>query len=254
MKKLTISELSYAYSGRTVLDHVSFEAGSGQVCALLGANGAGKSTLVRCINGLLKPQSGSVLWNGRDTGRLTIRKRARIYGYVPQSLPSGNGLSVMETVLAGRLPHMGAGTSAADLEKASQVLEEFHLQELAFRPCHQLSGGERQRVLIARAMAQEPEVLLLDEPTSNLDLRYQYEVMELLRAVSRQRGIAVVAVIHDLNLALDYVDRAVLLHGGHVIAQGPPGEIITPQSVGTAFQVEVDICHLLGRSVVLPRH
>ena len=223
---LTISELSYAYSGRTVLDHVSFETRGGEVCALLGANGAGKSTLVRCVNGLLKPQFGSVLWNGQETGRLTIRQRARIYGYVPQSLPAGNGLSVMETVLSGRLAHMGAGTSAEDLDKATQVLEEFHLRELAFRPFHQLSGGERQRVLIARAMAQEPEVLLLDEPTSNLDLRYQYEVMELLRFVSRVKGIAVVAVIHDLNLALDYVDRAVLLHGPVVLS--PPNPCSPP--------------------------
>ena len=145
---------------------------------------------------------------------------------------------------------MGVKAGKSDLEKAAGVMEEFHLQDYAFRPFKQLSGGERQRVLIARAVAQEPQLLLLDEPTSSLDLRYQYEVMDLLRHVCR-RGITVAAVIHDLNLALDYADTAVLLSSGTVTAMGPPAEVLTPERILTAYGVQTETYQIGSRSVIL---
>ena len=143
----------------------------------------------------------------------------------------------METVISGRLPFSRGKTGKADVEKSAQVLEQFGLSDYAFRQMGQLSGGERQRILIARALAGDPQVLLLDEPTSSLDLRYQYEVMEFLVKVSREKNLAVVAVIHDLNLALDFADRVALLHDGHVLAEGATKEVITPDRIEKAPQI-----------------
>lgn len=250
MKGLEVRDLSFSYGKRSILKNIGFQVEPGSFCAILGGNGAGKSTLIRCINGLLSADTDRILWNGVRTGALTIKERARIFGYVPQNTQAGYSLSVMETVLSGRLPHMKMKAKKADLEKTSQVIEEFHLKDFAFRPFLHLSGGERQRVLIARAIAQEPQVLLLDEPTNNLDLRYQYEVMDLLRQISGG-GITVAAVIHDLNLALDYADAAVLLFNGAVIAQGQPKWVLTPERILTAYSVETELIRHGSRSVIL---
>ena len=250
MNGLEICNLSFSYGHREVLKNISFQVQQGSFCAFLGGNGAGKSTLVRCINGLLRTDGECVVWNGIKTGKLNIKERARVYGYVPQNTQAGYSLNVMEIVLSGRLPHMGVKAGKSDLEKAAGVMEEFHLQDYAFRPFKQLSGGERQRVLIARAVAQEPQLLLLDEPTSSLDLRYQYEVMDLLRHVCR-RGITVAAVIHDLNLALDYADTAVLLTSGTVTAMGTPAEVLTPERILTAYGVQTETYQIGSRSVIL---
>lgn len=250
MKGLEIHELSFSYGKRNTLKNINFHAACGDFCVILGGNGAGKSTLIRCINGLLPTDNGCVFWNGTRTGELSIKERARIFGYVPQSAQAGSSLNVMETVLSGRLPHMGIKAGKKDLEKVSQVIEEFHLHKFAFRPFSQLSGGERQRVLIARAIAQEPQALLLDEPTSSLDLRYQYEVMDLLRRISRS-GITVIAVIHDLNLALDYAGQSVLLCQGAIAAKGCPEEVLTPERILTAYGIQTEMIHYGNRSVIL---
>lgn len=259
MEGLEIKNLHYGYGKRHVLNGVDFFVEAGKFCVLLGANGAGKSTLVKCINGLLSPRAGSVFWKGRDALALPLKEKARIFGYVPQSTQTGQGLTVMETVLSGRFPHFrGTGkfagkASASDLELAAAILKNFGLEESAFRPLGYLSGGERQRVLIARAIAQEPEILLLDEPTSNLDLRYQTEVMALMRRLSREKGLAVTAVIHDLNLALNYADQVVVLKQGRVIAEGHPGEAAGAQVLSDAYGIPVEVLQVKGRTVVLPK-
>lgn len=247
---LEVRGLNFSYGHREVLKNVSFRVEPGTFCAFLGGNGAGKSTLLRCINGLLKADPECVRWNETKTGKLTVRERAGIFGYVPQNTQTGYALNVMEIVLSGRLPHMGMKAGKHDLEKVSEVMEEFHLKDYAFRPFNQLSGGERQRVLIARAIAQEPQVLLLDEPTSSLDLKYQYEVMDLLHHISRN-GITVAAVIHDLNLALDYADRTVLLSGGTVVAQGIPEEVLIPDQIREAYGVDTELVRIGRRSVIV---
>lgn len=252
MSGLEVSNLSFSYRNRPILQDVSFQVELGGFCVLLGANGAGKSTLIRCANSLLKPKSGHVFWNGTDTGTLSIRERAKIYGYVPQSTQVRSGLNVMETVLSGRLPFMGHKARKEDVEKASQIIESMNLADFAFRPLDQLSGGERQRVLIARALAQEPKVLLLDEPISNLDLRYQYEFIHLLHQISKEQGITIVAVLHDLNLTLDYAHQAVLLHQGKVFAKGIPSDVLSQESIREVFEIDVDIVQVNGRTIVVP--
>lgn len=252
MSALEISGLSFSYRQHPVLRGIRFSVEEGRFCALLGANGAGKTTLLKCVNHLLRPSGGQVLWRGVDTGRLSIRERARIYGYVPQNTQARAGLNVFETVLSGRLPHMGHRASPADVNAVSALLEELGLAELAFRPLHQLSGGERQRVLIARALAQTPEVLLLDEPISSLDLRYQYEIMDLLRRVSRERSLTVVAVLHDLNMAVEYADELALLKDGMLYANGPSRQVLTEQAVEEVFGIRMELLTVRGRSVLLP--
>ncbi len=225
----------------------------GELCVLLGANGAGKSTLLKCINGLRTPSRGSVVWNGRETRRLSVKEKAKIYGYVPQETGAGGGLTVMETVLSGRLPYMGLSPRPEDLQKAEEILVRLKLERLAFCRLETLSGGERQRALIGRAMAQEPEVLLLDEPTSSLDLRFQYEVMGLLKEIGAEQGIAVAAVIHDLNLAMDFADRAVLLWEGSVLAEGRPETVLTPERIEASYGIAAEIGRFGERRVILPR-
>ena len=249
---LEVSGIKFHYGKREILKGTGFQARRGEVCLLLGANGAGKTTLLKCINGLLKASDGTVKWLGKDTVPLSLREKARIFGYVPQNTQAGLSLTVMETVISGRLPFSRGKTGKEDVEKSAQVLEQFGLSDYAFRQMGQLSGGERQRILIARALAGDPQVLLLDEPTSSLDLRYQYEVMELLVKVSREKNLAVVAVIHDLNLALDFADRVALLHDGHVLAEGATKEVITPDRIEKAYGIRAAIHNLEKRWVVLP--
>ena len=244
---LEAEDISFSYGKKRILEHVSFRCLPGEVCVLLGANGAGKSTLLKCVNGLLSPAGGRVRWRGRETSRLSMKQRAKIYGYVPQETGRRTELGVMETVLSGRLPYMGIKASAEDLEKTEAILAGLGLKPLAFSRLEDLSGGERQRVLIGRALAQEPEVLLLDEPTSSLDLRYQYEVMELLRKLAREKCLAVVTVLHDLNLALEFADRAVLLSGGRILAQGAPA------GIEAAYGIGAEIGSFGERRVVLPK-
>lgn len=249
---LEVSGIKFHYGKREILKGTGFQARRGEVCLLLGANGAGKTTLLKCINGLLKASDGTVKWLGKDTAPLSLREKARIFGYVPQNTQAGLSLTVMETVISGRLPFSRGKTGKEDVEKSAQVLEQFGLSDYAFRQMGQLSGGERQRILIARALAGDPQVLLLDEPTSSLDLRYQYEVMEFLVKVSREKNLAVVAVIHDLNLALDFADRVALLHDGHVLAEGATKEVITPDRIEKAYGIRAAIHNLEKRWVVLP--
>ena len=167
---LEVSGIKFHYGKREILKGTGFCARRGEVCLLLGANGAGKSTLLKCINGLLKASDGTVKWLGQDTKPLSLREKAKIFGYVPQNTQAGLSLTVMETVISGRLPFSGGKTGKEDVEKSAQVLEQFGLSDYAFRQMGQLSGGERQRILIARALAGEPQVLLLDEPTNHLDM------------------------------------------------------------------------------------
>ena len=175
---------------KCALQGLSLHLKPGDFATIIGSNGAGKSTLLKCINGLLKASDGTVKWLGQDTKPLSLREKAKIFGYVPQNTQAGLSLTVMETVISGRLPFSGGKTGKEDEEKSAHVLEQFGLSDYAFRQMGQLSGGERQRILIARALAGDPQVLLLDEPTSSLDLRYQYEVMEKKFSRSDRRSAA----------------------------------------------------------------
>lgn len=249
---IRIDSVSFSYKKKKVLDNVSAEIPSGSICFLLGENGAGKSTLLKCINYVLKPESGSIYAGSEDVKTKTIKERARIFGYVPQSSGAGSSLNVIDTVATGMVSNEKNPLNKASLETVSEIIEQMDLGELAMRRMNSLSGGERQRVLIARALAQKPKVMLLDEPTNNLDLRYQLETMALLYRISRDLGITVVAVIHDLNLALMYADSILVLKNGQILYGGDPSSIVNEDVIREIYSVESSIGAVNDTRVVVP--
>lgn len=251
---ISIHSLGFCYRRRPVLEGVDLEIPSGALCTLLGANGAGKTTLLKCINGILKPRTGTVRAGDTDLLALSPRQRARLVGYVPQNAQTGDGgLNVLETVLSGRFPYRRGPMGSGDYDAAARILEMFSLGRYALRPLRELSGGERQRVFLARAMAQSPQIMLLDEPTSNLDMYFQQETMEIIRELSSRQGITVITIVHDLNLAAVYADLAVLLHDGTVYASGPPQEILDGERIRAVFGVEAGFAALGEIRYVVPR-
>jgi iron complex transport system ATP-binding protein len=238
--KITVSDLSFSYKKRSIFKNAHFSAESGKICALIGPNGTGKSTMIKCIDGILNVSGGEIFADDDNLIHKSQKERARYFGYVQQTTMVRPGLNVMETVLSGRIPQIRRKISDGDLNIAENVLVTLGLEEFAFRQVHELSGGERQRVLMARAIAKNTPVMLLDEPTSNLDIRYQLETMETLHMLSRKREITVIAVIHDMNTVLRYADHVVLMHNGGIYAEGSPDEVITVENIAEAFGVEVD--------------
>ncbi|MFC6882097.1 MULTISPECIES: ABC transporter ATP-binding protein [Actinomadura] len=234
--------LDVALGGRPVLNGVSVSVPAGTWTAVIGPNGAGKSTLLRAILGLV-PSRGEVTVAGEDLGALKPRHRARVVAYAPQTPNLPVGMTVFDYTLLGRspyIPHLGR-ESSADRAVAAEVLGRLDLTGLAARPLDHLSGGERQRVVLARALAQQTSVLLLDEPTTALDIGHQQQVMELVDQLRLADELTVVTTIHDLTLAAQYADDLVLLSGGRVAAAGPPGEVLTRSAVAEHFGARVRV-------------
>jgi iron complex transport system ATP-binding protein len=235
-----------------VLQDVTFELPSGQILGVLGVNGAGKSTLLKCINKVLRPHRGSVLLDGTDLLRLGGDAVARRIGYVPQRY-SEDQVTVFDAVLLGRKPHIKWAAADRDMHVVERLLKLMGLEECALRPLSTLSGGEAQKVIIARALAQEPKVLLLDEPTSSLDLRNQLEVMNLVSTVVRTEGVSAVMAIHDLNLALRFVDLFLILKDGSIHAMGLKDEL-TPEVIEEVYGVHSILRTVEGYPVIIPVH
>ena len=240
--KVRISELAAGYRGRPVLAGVSLELSPGELVAVVGPNGAGKTTLLRAISGALPPSAGAVYLDGKALGRLSPREVARRLAVVEQRPQVGFDFTVRELVELGRLPHLKFPDrlTPRDEEAVEEALAAVGLSGLAGRRFSTLSGGEKQRVFLAIALAQEPQVLLLDEPTAHLDVRHQLELMELV-AERAQEGLAVLAAMHDLNLAAAFADRMILLVEGRVLAQGRPEEVLTRENLRAAFGVEARV-------------
>ncbi|HQE97906.1 MAG TPA: ABC transporter ATP-binding protein, partial [Methanothrix sp.] len=198
MANIIIKNLAFGYNSHRILDGINLSIENSEILSLVGPNGSGKTTLIKCIDRILKPK-GSILLDGKEIEKMSRQDIARQIGYVPQSSSTPLATTVFDTVLMGRRPHIGWRVTDADLEKVADVLEMLHLDDLAMRDFSQLSGGQKQKVLIARALAQEPAVLLLDEPTSNLDMLHQLEVMEIVSRTVKERKISAVMAIHDLN-------------------------------------------------------
>ena len=235
---LEAHELVYRVEAARLLDQVSLSAGGGQLVGLVGPNGAGKSTFLKTISGLLNQQEGTVSLSGRDLDALSAREIARVLAMVPQIAPYTHGFTSLEIVLMGRYPHMRRFQieGAADRRIAREAMRATESERFAHRTLDTLSGGERQRVFVARALAQQPRVLLLDEPTSNLDVLYQLKVLDLVRELVA-RGMTAIAAIHDLHLAARYCHSLVLLSGGRVLTDGSPEEVLTPDNIEAAFGV-----------------
>ena len=220
MVKLKIKDVEFGYSSMPVLRNVNIELAESEILGVVGPNGAGKSTLLRCIDRILIPQKGCIMLDGRDIREISRMELARKIGYVPQDGSQIFPATVFDTVLMGRRPHLGWRSSERDTEKVLETLKMLNIEDLAMRDINELSGGQQQKVFIARALTQEPELLLLDEPTSNLDIRHQLEVMEIVKRVVRERGISAIMAIHDLNLASRYADRIIMMNGGRGICGG----------------------------------
>jgi iron complex transport system ATP-binding protein len=236
---LTIEHLSAAYDRTVVLRDVTLVGQAGQILGLIGPNGAGKSTLLRAISGTLAPTQGSFRLGEIDLARMSALERARLVAVVPQGANLPEGFSVAEVVLMGRAPHLPrfGGESARDREIVRQAMQRTATWALAERWIGELSGGERQRVLIARALAQEPRLLLLDEATAHLDLKHQTATLDMARRLARS-GLTVIAALHDLNLAALYADRLALLHEGRLLICDTPERVLTPDWLRQAYDVE----------------
>ncbi len=249
--RIRIRDLEFEYDGIPALKGISIDIGE-EFLAIVGPNGSGKTTLLKCMCKILKPRKGVVMLNGRDVNGLSLAEIARKVGYVPQNIDRTFPAKVFEVVLTGRRPHIGWKCGRRDLEKVSEVLKVLGLEEFAMRDFDKLSGGQQQKVLIARALAQEAEVLLLDEPTANLDLKHQMEVMKLLKDLV-SKGMTVAIAIHDLNLASMFADKIVMMKNGKIFAVGKPKDVITPENVESVYDVKVKILDVNGVRVIVPK-
>lgn len=239
---MTVSSISYGYTReRQILDHISFTAHAGKILGLLGPNGTGKTTLLKCISHIYSPWEGTVEIDGRSLAAMSAKTRARYIGYVPQNTHSVFPIRVIDAVMMGRLPFVTSRIGAADKEVVFSILKQMKLEHFAFRNLNEMSGGERQRVFIARALAQEPKVLLLDEPTSSMDLKNQLTTLQLIRSLIREKHLAAVISIHDLNLAAMFCDTVMILNGTSVFACGTPGEVITAENIRTVYGVKAAV-------------
>lgn len=240
---MTIRGLSAGYGGAAIIQNLDLTVPRGQFTALLGPNGCGKSTLLRTVAGLQRPMTGETLLGDMPTHRMSSKALARRVSMLAQSAQAPDGLTVLDLVRQGRYPHRSllGGWSTADSIAVRDALSLTHMTHLQNRLLAQLSGGQRQRAWIAMTLAQQGEILLLDEPTSFLDLGHQLELLSLVRDLIARQGVTVLAVLHDLNQAARYADKLVLLKDGSITAQGKPDEVLTPDRVRSAFGIDVRV-------------
>lgn len=243
MITLQLSHLCAGYGRQLILRDCSLTVNAGEVVALVGPNGAGKSTLIRAVSGVVSVRSGQVRLNGDDLLRLSPVRRARLIAVAPQMIHLPEAFTVGEIVLMGRTPHLPfwAGEGKHDCEIAWAAMRRTQVDSLHDRHAAELSGGEQQRVVIARALTQQPAVLLLDEPTAHLDLKFQMDVLELIRSLAAEQGLAILMTLHDLNQAAVYADRVALMQQGQIAAQGAAREVFTVEQLSQVYGVRVAV-------------
>lgn len=241
MLNLRLNEVSLGYGKRIVLHSISLEARPGEILGIIGPNGSGKSTLIRGMTRFIQPTSGQIFVDGKDISKMSRQDLARLVAVVPQNPVLPELFTAFEVVLLGRTPHLGLFRyeSKNDLRIVQEAMKATHTLAFAERRVSELSGGERQRLTIARALAQEPKIILMDEPTANLDINYQMETLDFIRQLCQEQGLIVVATLHDLNLAAQYCDRLVMLSNGRVYCQGPPEMVINTQTIKAVYGAEV---------------
>jgi len=250
--KLKIKDVEFSYASVPILKNVCIELRASEMLSVVGPKGAGKSTLLRCIDRILKPQRGSILLDEREIKEMSRMELAKKMGYIPQSSAQVFPATVFDTVLLGRRPHVGWRSSEKDTKMVLEMLQMLNIKSFAMRDINELSGGQQQKVFIARALTQEPDVLLLDEPTSNLDIKHQLEVMDIIKNIVREKGIAAIMAIHDLNLASRYADRIVMMNGGEIFDAGDAAAVLTPENIKHVYDVEVKVNNHDGRPYIVP--
>lgn len=247
---IEVNNLRFSYPGcDDVFEQIAFDLERGHCMALLGNNGAGKSTLIKCLNRILEPKEGVVEVKGTNVRSMKRGEIARTMAYVAQQ-SEGTQLTVFDAVLLGRKPYIKFNPEEEDLDVTEKALERMGLKHLALRYTDELSGGELQKVILARALAQKPEILLLDEPTSNLDLHNQHEVLETVSRIVEEDNISAVVIIHDINLALRYCDRFLLIHDGKVYKYGD-SSVIDSEAIFDVYHVKASMMDFNGRKLVV---
>lgn len=239
---IRVENLVYSFDKVRVLDGLTFEISRGEFVGLVGPNGSGKTTLLKCLSKVYTPQEGSIWLDGRDLRKISQLDGAKIYAVVPAEFSMDLNLSINETVLLGRYPYLEGlwWEKERDEEIALDAMEKFNVLQFGNRKLGELSSGEKQRVLIAKAIAQEAKLLLIDEPVAHLDLGYQMEIMEMLKGLTRD-GVTIMAAMHDLNLAVKYCDKLIVLNKGKVVACGRPEEIVTQKLIADVYGVKTII-------------
>ena len=248
---LSVENLTFRYSkfSRPVLNGASLELHPGEIGILLGKNGSGKTTLFKNILGINKPDSGRILFEGEDLLKMSRKERARRIAYVPQDIHFG-ALTVFDSIMLGRISYFRLKSGDEDYKAVEKIMMDMHLESYAFRMVDELSGGERQKIAIARAMAQEPKLMVFDEPTGNLDIANEQLIIEEARKLAKQKNIAILSSLHDLNQALTFGDKFFFLKSG-VVKYAGGREIITPEVIKDTFDVDVRIREIDGQTVVL---
>lgn len=249
--RLQIKNLGFSYGSTEILRGINMWLNPSEVLGIVGPNGTGKSTLLRCIDRILIPE-GEVLLDGQEISGMSRVELAKRIGYVPQSMTGIFPATVFDMVLLGRRPHLSWRSSEEDIDKVLEMLDLMDIKDLAMRNFNETSGGQQQKVLIARALAQDVDILLLDEPTSNLDIKHQLEVMEILTELSRTKGISVMMAIHDLNLASRYSDRIIMLNGGGIRDEGDPASVLTAENIRSVYDVDVVVRNEDGKPYMIP--
>ncbi len=248
---LEIKDITFRYSRRAplILDNINLTLKKGEIGILLGKNGSGKTTLFKNILGIEKPESGSISYDGKDLLRLSRRERAGYIAYVPQDIQFGD-LTVYDTVLMGRMAYFGLRAGKEDEKITEEVLNDMGLTELASRNANELSGGERQKIAIARALVQEPKLLIFDEPTGNLDIANEQLILKEAKKVAKEKGIGILTSLHDLNQALDLGTKFFFIKEGKIVYSGGP-EIVTKEVIKEIFNADVEIIEHDGRSIII---
>jgi len=247
---IEVNNIRFDYKSRNVLNDVSFDVNEGEILAVMGPNGVGKSTLLKCINMILKPSSGSVLINNSNLNELSKQEIAKNIGYVSQRNETSR-TTVFDAVLLGRKPHIGLQVREKDYDIVNRALKRFELDKMQLRRIDEMSGGELQKVCICRAVAQEPSVILLDEPTSSLDLYNQLEILKIIKSITKGQKIATVLTMHDLNLALRFADKFIFMKNGE-ICEACDAAGVTPEIIEDVYGIRVHISNFQGMPYIIP--
>lgn len=250
---LRAEKIQFGYKkDKLILNGVGLEINRSEILGIMGPNGSGKTTFMKCLNRLLTPIQGEILLMGKALDDYSGKEVAKCIGFVPQSTDSGlSSPMVYDIVMMGRRPHMTWQFTQKDDEFVWDIMKELDVAHLASHHFNELSSGQSQRVLIARAIAQEADIFLLDEPTSNLDVKYQIEVMRLIRDLVDEKNVCACAIIHDLDLAMKYCDKVILLHNGDIVAAGNPVEALTPETIKEVYGVGAFVENVHGRYRVM---
>ena len=250
---IVIDNLVFGYRTFPILKGVNVVFDKSELVSIIGPNGVGKSTLIHCMNKILTPNDNSVIIDGRDVKTINVKELAKSMGYVPYTSSNTFPISVIDTVMMGRHPHSKFGSVDEDMAISYEMLEKLGIEDLAMRSISELSAGQLQKVILAKGLAQQPKVLLLDEPTANLDIKHQLGVTKLLHQICRETGMTVIMICHDLNIAAKYSDRMLMMSEGKIYAAGTPEEILTRENIRHVYGVDCEVINDQGRPHILLR-